>query len=100
MKKPSLNPRLKKYPPSALRSYCDLMLGIPGHTLASARRELEEATGTTIRSNRIYEWLTGKSEAPKIVRDYCRQVAIERECHHIGIDHFNCDWDILSGNLS
>jgi len=95
-----INQRLKKYPASALRSYCDLMLGIPGHTLASARRELEQATGMAIRSNRIYEWLTGKSETPKIVRDYCRQVAIERECHHAGIDHVNCGWDTLATNLS
>lgn len=100
MKKPPLNPRLKKYPPSALRSYCDLMLGIPGHTLASARRELEEETGKTIRSSKMYEWLNGTVETPKIVRDYCRLVSIEKECHRIGIDHVDCDWDRLSATLS
>jgi len=41
---------------------------IPGHTLASAVRELSEDVGRTIRQNRVYEWRDGLHTPPADVQ--------------------------------
>jgi len=51
---------------------------IPGHTLASAVRELSEDVGRTIRQSRVYEWRDGKHSVPADARRYMMSVAIEQ----------------------
>ena len=41
---------------------------IPGHTLASAVRELAEHVGRPIRQSRIYEWRDGVQTPPPAVQ--------------------------------
>jgi len=67
-------PNLSKHPPSALRSYCERGLEA-GLSLADVLREINAAMVSAgdppIRSNRLYEWLSGSRLTPGHIRDYC-----------------------------
>lgn len=58
---------------------------IPGKTKADALREMNAALGTQYRSNRLYEWLTGKRPIPDPVRDYMMRVSIEHVLYRNGV---------------
>lgn len=76
---------LSRYPRSALRSYLEQMLDVPGHTLATALGELNDEFGRRYRMNRLYEWLSGSRPVPDDVRRFCARASVQRVLLQAGV---------------
>ena len=75
---------LDKYPPGALRSYCELMASF-NCSLADCLSEINEELGRRDRLNRLYEMLSGSRPTPREVRQFCARTSVGMVLKNAGL---------------
>lgn len=101
-KRRQLSPAVGNYPPSITRSWLEMMVA-RGHSKASAMRDLNEACHSTHRQSRLYEWLQGKQQPPRVARIYMLSYCLSHVLHLHGVPTLtlpDATYDRLAEELS